>query len=137
MKRLVTGRLSFGRDLDDGSRLSPSEQARGHYLQPGRFRHSVLALGRTPERCGWCGEPLPQELTARHGRLHLHHDDLGHHFHHRCWTARLLGIAVVFGQIPRDALARDLGVRPGGSRHPRGRVSHSVTVIVKRICRIR
>jgi len=93
-----------GHDLFDGTALPPGSLARGHYMSPQNFQRALDRMDRQPYRCQWCGGRLPLALVSRHLRPHNHRDEIVHHFHRQCWTARLLALAVIFGHLPAKAI---------------------------------
>jgi hypothetical protein len=92
-----------GRDLIDGSMLPPEALGHGYYLQQTNFQRELTRMATRPDVCPWCGGRLPTRLLILHRAPHDHREEIRHHFHDDCWTARLIGLAVVFGHVSADA----------------------------------
>jgi hypothetical protein len=63
----------------------------------------LLRIARVPERCAWCGAPLPDEETAEVGGWAFYADEIG--VLHPCCPACL---AARFGIAGRVRLRRDV-----------------------------
>lgn len=139
---LRDGRARNGHDLHDGKPLPPRELCRGHYMSPANFERALDGMNRAPHRCQWCFAHLPTELTRRHALPHNHREEIAHHFHPECWTARLLAIAVIFGHIApsnlyppmprRKVVSRPVGVARRNERRERT----TLEIIVQHVRRI-
>jgi hypothetical protein len=124
---LRDGRAKAGRDLRNGQRLAASSLAQGHYMSPQSFQRTLNEMGRRPSRCAWCKGQLPPQQVQLHLRPHNHREEIRHHFHADCWTARLLAIAVIFGHVQPEAF----GTRRGHPQLRRLRIEEVVTTIKK------
>lgn len=99
LRALKDGRARPGRDLRDGRALPPEALRQGHYYTAENFQKVLGQLAAKPTRCGWCGNKLPGHLVQEHLKPHNHREELRHHFHERCWQARLLALAAIFGHV--------------------------------------
>jgi len=108
---VTSGRARAGHDLYDGGPLPPGSLGRGHYMSPANFQRA-LARMNAETRCQWCGGALPLDLVRQHQQPHNHNEELAHHFHPRCWKARLVAVAAIFGHVRPEQLVA-------------GQVSHS------------
>ena len=96
--------------LYSGKRLPPAEISQSHYMLPAHWQQHLAQLNADPTRCGWCSGGLPSQQINEHLRPHVHREQLEHHFHEqpgcRCFSARLVAIAMVFGDLTPDLLRR-------------------------------
>lgn len=104
MRAVRDGRARPNHDLLDGRPLPDGSLQRGHYMSPANFERFLKRLARTADRCHWCGGRLPSHLAAQHRQPHNHRESIQHHFHPRCWEARLLAVAIIFGHLRPDSL---------------------------------
>ena len=105
------GRAQPARDLYDGHALEPSNLARGYYMSPANFNRMLARMEVEPTRCQWCGGKLSQDLIAQHVRPHNPREAIDHHFHRRCWRARLIAVAVIFGHVDPANVLKGRGAR--------------------------
>jgi hypothetical protein len=76
-------------------------------MSDGSFQHMLARMDAEPQRCQWCGGTLPPSLLQQHRQAHNHSEEIRHHFHDRCWQARMLAVAAIFGHVrPEQLLAR-------------------------------
>jgi hypothetical protein len=123
------GRARPNHDLLDGRPLPDGSLQRGHYMSPANFERFLTQLAETPGRCHWCGGRLPSYLAAQHRQPHNHRDSIQHHFHPRCWEARLLVIGAIFRHVQPDSL---VGIcRPKPRTAERG-----LRLVVKKVYRL-
>jgi len=108
------GRAVPAHDLRDGALLPAGSLARGHYMSPGNFSCALRRMAHQPAICQWCGQRLPRACARHHQSPHDHREEIRHHFHARCWTARLLAIPVIFGHVRPTAFLP--GRRKGDSQ---------------------
>jgi len=107
LKAVASGRVRLGRDLWDGRPLPAGSLECGHFMSPANFEHALARMAAKPHRCQWCGQRLPPGLTREHQLPHNHREEQRHHFHPRCWQARLLAVAAIFGHVrPQQLLTR-------------------------------
>ena len=121
------GRARSGHDLCDGELLPNGSLVRGHYMSDGNFHRMLARMNVQPNRCQWCGGPLPASLVRQHQQPHDHREHIQHHFHTECWQARLLAVAVIFGHVrPKQLLAH------GRLQRPHGGFRETIIVAVKK-----
>lgn len=105
--RKVSSKCAYpGHDLHTGKSLSRADLDKGYYMLPGSFNKELNWMNRYPNLCAWCGKPLPKRRSARHMKPHNHREEIDHHHHSRCWNARMLAVAVIFGHTRPDRLKR-------------------------------
>lgn len=122
-RKLRFGHVRFAHDLQDGSPLSQTSIAAGHYLTPANFNRLLARLAKNPSTCDWCHSALPSTAPA----LHLRGDyDIRPFFHSQCWTARMLALCVIFGHLrPQQILTRK-------QNRPTTTVYEAVEVVVRK-----
>lgn len=123
-----TGRARPGHDLCDGRPLPNSSLAHGHYMSDGNFHRALAKMNAQPHRCQWCGGLLPASLVSQHQQPHDHREQIQHHFHPKCWRARLLAVAAIFGHVRPEQL-----VAHGTSHRRQGGLREMVTVTIKKV----
>lgn len=104
VRKIRNDRIRNGSDLYNGKPLPKKSLDSGHYMTPRNFQRTLSKMNSEPWRCQWCGNKLPQNLVRQHQRPHDHREYIQHHFHPRCWEARLLAVAVIFGHIQPESI---------------------------------
>lgn len=112
IRAIQNGYARPGRDLQNGQPLSRNSLSMGHYMSPRSYEKALSRMNSKPWKCHWCGNPLPRHLIDQHRIPHNHREYIQHHFHQRCWDARLLAIAIIFGHLTPEDLFHQRRYRP-------------------------
>jgi hypothetical protein len=127
------GRAHQGNCLYSGQSLLAAELSRSHYMTPSNWQRHLAQLSSNPSRCGWCGGQLSVQQIAQHQQPHRHNEQLDHHFHEqpglRCFSARLLAVGLVFGDVQPSAVQSSRARRGRGQRMNVSVVVHLVRLM--------